>query len=738
MKLKSQALRSRFGLLFLIVFGIIGVPWLFIATGIININLMNMICMFGGQVAGLIVCIRALTYRILTNVDSVQGALSALAAGTLVNNIEVLRNDEFAGIKHSINNMRERVESAASFATSIGNGQLDVQYNEQFRDDALAQSLQVMHQKLKASDEENKRRNWVNSGLASFSQLVRSNDADITELSRKLISTLVKYVGANQGQLYVVSPDADDRYLELAATYAWEKTKHLTVRINEGEGLMGQVWLEKSTMYLKEIPKNYIKITSGLGQALPGRLLIVPVKINEEVFGMVELASFHDIADHQITFVEKVGELIASMVSSARINSQTRKLLEESQTQTEQLRAQEEEMRQNMEELTATQEEMHRKDMEISGQLNAINNSMATIEFTLDGIVVTANEKFTQTTGYSLEEIRGKHHRMFVHSDYTDTSEYRQFWKALNEGKAQTGEFIRKHKTGRDIWISASYTVVTDGNGKPMKVIKFALDITDQKLRALDFEGQVNAVNNTMASIEFKLDGQIVCANQKFLDAVGYTREEIVGNYHKMFLDDATATSEAYHTFWANLRDGKAQTGEFKRFGKGNREIWISASYTPIRDAKGTISKVVKFAQEITQQKHQAVDYAGQIRAIRRSNAVIEFDLDGRILFANDLFLEAMGYSSENEVVGKHHSIFVPSLEADSIDYRNFWNRLRNSEFFTGEFRRRKKNGEDIWIYGSYNPITNGEGKTYKVVKYAHVVNKQPVDSPVPVAVFAT
>jgi methyl-accepting chemotaxis protein len=341
----------------------------------------------------------------------------------------------------------------------------------------------------------------------------------------------------------------------------------------------------------------------------------------------------------------------------------------------------------------------------------------------MDGSVVSANEKFLQAMGYRLDEIKGRHHRIFLDEKYASSDAYQRFWKDLNRGESQTGEFERRKKNGSTAWISASYTVVMDKYHNPLKVIKFAMDITEQKLKALDFEGQMNAVNNTMASIEFNLDGTIVKANDHFLSAVGYSASEIVGQHHSMFIDAAQKESASYLQFWNDLRGGTAQTGDFKRYGKNKKEIWINASYTPIKDAAGKIYKIVKFAQDITDVKLRSADFEGQVNAINNTMASIEFNLDGKIVNANSIFLKTVCYGRD-EVLGQHHSIFVDPIEVKSRTYSKFWEDLREGKAQTGEFRRLSKSGNEIWINASYTPIKDPAGKVYKIIKFAQDITE--------------
>lgn len=237
-----------------------------------------------------------------------------------------------------------------------------------------------------------------------------------------------------------------------------------------------------------------------------------------------------------------------------------------------------------------------------SRTLEALSRSQAIIEFQPDGTILTANENFLSALGYELSEIKGKHHSMFVEKDYAASPDYKTFWNDLGSGQFSSGEYMRVRKDGQEIWIQASYNPVYNSSGKTVKVVKIASDITAQKLEATESKGQLEAINKSQAVISFKPDGTILHANENFVGAVGYSLDEIVGKHHSMFVDPAYGRSNEYKDFWANLADGKYQADEYKRFGKGGKEIWIQASYNPIVDDNGRVLKVVKFATDITEQ----------------------------------------------------------------------------------------------------------------------------------------
>ena len=359
-------------------------------------------------------------------------------------------------------------------------------------------------------------------------------------------------------------------------------------------------------------------------------------------------------------------------------------------------------------------------------QAAAISKSQAVIEFNLDGTIITANPNFLAAVGYALEEIKGKHHSMFVEPATRDSSAYREFWASLNRGEFQAAQYKRIAKGGKQIWIQASYKPIFDAKGKPIKVIKFATDITAQKIRSMEEAGKLAAISRAQAVIEFNMDGTIVTANENFLGAMGYSLDEIKGKHHSMFVTQGDRDSAAYREFWARLNRGEFQAAEYKRLGKGGKEVWILATYNPILNEAGKPFKVVKFATDVTAQKLKAADNDGQIAAIGKSQAVIEFNMDGTIRTANQNFLGAMGYSLA-EIKGQHHSMFVEPSEKNSAAYRQFWEALNRGEYQAAEYKRIGNGGREIWIQASYNPILDLNGKPFKVVKYATDITAQAI-----------
>jgi putative methionine-R-sulfoxide reductase with GAF domain len=303
-------------------------------------------------------------------------------------------------------------------------------------------------------DYEDRIRNWATEGLATFGDILRKNNDDINRLADVIISELVKKLNANQGGLFIVTKDEDgsEEYLKMEACYAWDKKKYLEQKVYLGDGLTGQAWQEQATIYLTEVPNDYITITSGLGKTNPRSILIVPLKVNDEVFGVVEIASISEIEDYQIQFVERVAESIASTIATVKNTEQTAKLLEESKMLTEQMKAQEEEMIQNMEELQATQEEMERSQivaLEKDALLNA-NNLIFYLsrKFTIN----SANELASQLLYYAPDEFESLNMTEIFYSD----AKFEEMKVNLSRGEYWSGLTTIKAKGGDELLVKIS------------------------------------------------------------------------------------------------------------------------------------------------------------------------------------------------------------------------------------------------------------------------------------------
>ncbi|WP_428308116.1 methyl-accepting chemotaxis protein [Lacipirellula sp.] len=281
---------------------------------------------------------------------------------------------------------------------------------------------------------------------------------------------------------------------------------------------------------------------------------------------------------------------------------------------------------------------MREQFADYANQIKAISAAQAVIEFELDGTIITANDNFLKTLGYSLDEVKGKHHSMFVDPAYARSVEYAQFWAKLNRGESDAGQYKRFGKGGKEVWIQARYSSLVDAQGKAYKVVKYASDITDKvamEEKSLDYANQIAAISAAQAVIEFQLDGTIVAANDNFLKAVGYSLDEIKGKHHRMFVDPNYARSVEYSQFWEKLNRGESDAGQYQRFGKNGKEIWIQARYSSLLNAAGKPYKVVKYASDITEQIRLQEAQKEQEQRDREAQAELRRKVDEILVVVN-------------------------------------------------------------------------------------------------------
>jgi len=351
-----------------------------------------------------------------------------------------------------------------------------------------------------------------------------------------------------------------------------------------------------------------------------------------------------------------------------------------------------------------------------SALAGAVNAGMAVAWFAPDGRVLEANERFCALLGLGAGEIAGMSHADLLAGDMGDDDP--AWWQQLTAGKAVRQTGAHRCRNGQQVWLETAYLPLPGPDGTVDRIAAIATDVTEAMRQAASDQDWIAAANRAQAVIEFAPDGTILTANENYLATTGYGLDEIRGQHHRLLVDPAEASNRAYGEFWADLAKGEAQTGVVRRLAKGGREIWLQACYNPLRDAEGRVTRIVQLAADITAAKRQALDAAAQLAALDRSQAVIAFSPDGTILEVNDNFLAALGYDRA-EILGRHHSIFLPPGEAESKAYTRFWSDLREGRFQADEFLRIGKDGREIWIQATYNPIAGATGKIDKVVKYA-------------------
>jgi PAS domain S-box-containing protein len=403
--------------------------------------------------------------------------LSEVALGKQPAPLQEPKN-EMGIIIGSINRLVAHLKATANFANQVGAGNYHNQLTPASMDDTLGNALLIMQEKLRQTEIEGKKRQWAAEGMTKFATLLREYTIDRHTMGIELISFLVRYLKANQGGLFILRGDTKNKYLELDACYAYDRKKFIQRKIHLGEGLLGQAALEADTIYITNIPKDYIQITSGLGEALPSSVLIVPLKLNEQVYGVIEIASFNTFAPHEIAFLEKQAEGVASAIASSQLHEQTEKLLWESQQNSEKLQAQEEEMRQNMEELQTTQEGMERMMRESKAQelymRNLINASTDSI-LTFDHEYKIIHSNQVARTGYEAIgiSIEKADSNLLQLIPVTERDVLKQMFD-----KSLSGEALETSQSQSETHSIVKYIPIRNEQGEVTAVAQFSTDVT--------------------------------------------------------------------------------------------------------------------------------------------------------------------------------------------------------------------------------------------------------------------
>ena len=502
-----------------------------------------------------------------------------------------------ASQQHQMERQLNSIQKNIQIAEHIANGDLETNYDLD-EDDVLGSALIDMRENLKKTAEQEKQRSWATAGVAKIEEILRLYNKDLADLSFRVISTLTNYVGAIQGGIFILNADAEgDPHLELTGCIAYNRKKYIQKRVEIGQGLVGQTYREKETLYLEKVPESYVNITSGLGDTNPQSVVIVPLKMEDEVVGVIEMASFKKFEQYELNFIEQVAESIASIVISSKNNQKTQRLLEESQMLTEQMRAQEEEVRQNMEEMEATQEEMRRQQLELESKetnLNALINNTTDSIITLDRnyrVMVINDVLRRRYQGTQYESLKQGVNAL----DYLGAvrDEWKEYYDRALSGESL--EFIQESVVAGEDTRYRQYNInpIKNASKEIIGISVFSRDITDSKRNELENERLLHKLNQKEMlydAIQFNLeangDKNIIRANQMLLNSLGYIKEELLGrNINIIFESDAVLTDgiEA-------IEDGDIWEEEINLVGKENNKIPVRALITGVKNRKGELT----------------------------------------------------------------------------------------------------------------------------------------------------
>ncbi|MFO7864305.1 MAG: PAS domain S-box protein [Salinivirgaceae bacterium] len=541
------------------------------------------------------------------------------------NTLAITSNDELGEMAESVNLLTDGLARTAEFADAVGHGDLAFEYQTLSDNDILGNALLEMRRNLKeAKDEEQKRkeeeriRRWAADGYTMLNEILRQSN-DLRDLSYAILTAIIKYIDATMGAIYVLNDtNKDDTYFEMMTSVAYEREKMLRHTVKPQEGLVGRCAHESLTIHLREIPEDYIKVTSGLGESNPRTLILVPLKVNEQVMGVMELVSFNEFEDYHIDFLEKAGETIASDISTTKINQQTEVLLKQSQRQAEELSQQEEEMRQNMEEIQATQESL--KESQAKTQMIFDNVVDAIVSIDARGMIELWNPAAEKLFGYTESEVLGKNVKIIMYGN--DANEHDNYIKRYMQtgqrhvlGKPR--EVMAMHKTGRKFPVEL---LLEEGRlGNETKFVAVLRDVQDKhkleksmqerikQLEEVSKEAQrsktemellINGVKEVSLYAEYNMERKITDINKNFLKLIGKDYEEMLGVQQGVFESNPEKVKE-FDKMWADLKAGKTRKIVQKVMANG-KTLYFSEVYIPVKDANNQVAKVINLAIDIT------------------------------------------------------------------------------------------------------------------------------------------
>ncbi len=436
----------------------------------------------------IILLLTALGYYIIKNhklsVSELGNTLAQIAKGELPDN-KIGSNSEIGEIVETSNSLVNYLDDASQFAIKIGDGNFDYEFQPKSDHDTLGNSLIEMRNRLQEVANTDKIRHWINEGQAKFGDILRHHNNDIEALGSHVLSYLIEYMQASQGALFVLKKENSKDYLELLSAYAYKRRKFVEHKFEPDESLAGRSFLEGKTIHITDIQTDHYNIQTGLGESKPSSILIVPLKDEDRIEGILEIASLKAFEKHHIEFIESIGESIASSLSAGESNQITSKLLSETQEKAEEMEAQEEELRQNMEELAATQEQLERsykenieKTLQLEGQMSIINMAALVSKTNKKGIITYVNDLFCEVAGYTRKELIGQNHNIVRHPDMTKSA-FKDMWKTIGSGKVWSGKVKNKTKNGSYYWVDANIGPVMDEDGKPKEYVGVRYLVTD-------------------------------------------------------------------------------------------------------------------------------------------------------------------------------------------------------------------------------------------------------------------
>lgn len=599
----------------------------------INITLAVLVSSFSVIIIVYLI-INSLTKRITKISESVK----LIATGKIPNKIKIRRNDELGELRTNVNIVIENKENLKLLTDNLKNKNLDFKYEKANKDDVIENNLVELKNNLKKEEELEKIRKyekeieeWKAKGLSNFIEILKFQDTEFEELTYDIISNVVKYLGATQGGFFIMDNNYNrNQYLELVACYAYSRKKIVEKRVSANSGLLGRVVIEKKYLHITELPKNYTKISSTLGESIPNSLIIMPLIFNNELLGILEIASFNKFEKHHINFLEDIAGNIASTISGIKNTKRTEELLKESQKQSSLMEKQKTELQKNIKQLEKISEDSETREIEMKSIVKAIESTALIVEFDINGKIISTNDKFAKVLKQSKEKIVGKNHRNIT-SMNINSADYYSFWNDLIAGKSK--KFIESLTVeDRLIWLSQNYTPILSKNKKVYKIMNIAIDITENKYLEKQLRSQVKEISreargirkeqrkikkerkemeelknqfdtlkqdidNNFIQIELSSNGIVLKINKKGLKTLKVNADKIIGEDIKVFISEKDRVK--YQSSLSLLKLEKQAEDVICFVKKDNEILKLKIIQQSVTDEKTRIRRISMLATEV-------------------------------------------------------------------------------------------------------------------------------------------
>ncbi len=715
--------------------------------------------------------------------SQIKNRLTKLSSGDIPKTEMDISKSELGQLGKPLNQISENIKRIEKFTTYIEQDNYEFDFKQYGENDFIGQSLLKLKQNLiKTRNEqlqrkiEDTRKSWARDGIAKFGEIMRQSSDNIQTLADNIIKNMVVYVDAKVGGLFIYDENnPSDVHLYLLSSFAYDRKKYLSKKVSLGDGLVGAAALDRTSIYLKDIPEGYIEIESGLGDASPKSLFIVPLKTERGTLGVIEIASFRQIEEFEMEFMEELAETIASTLETVKINARTVELLNESEKNSKELANRENELRKTMQQVQFAQEESERRAVEMTSILSAVDQTLLKLELDTDGRIISANQRYLRTFSYLHEEVTEKELVDILPRSHRD--EHKKIINELVEGQTHRATYKFETESGKNVWLLSQFAPIMGMHNNLLRILYLAIDITEQKeieernskllgesvnkadelMRAhtaakrneLEMQGIMIAIDQTLMKAEYTVEGNLSSANEKHITTMGYDFEQTKGKNIKSFIPKDEELE--FNRIWSLVLDGKMQQITVKRKSQStNKELWLLNQYTPVKDDRGKIFKILYLAIDISEQKEielrnvnllqqakekeeallrsqkkmrgNEIEMQGIITAIDQTLMKAEYSAEGLLLTANDMHINTLGYDFE-QTKGRNIKSFIPKEEVKQ--FNEVWTKVSQGEMQQIVVKRKNNAGKTIWLLNQYTPILGEENKIIKILYLANEITEQ-------------